>query len=262
MIGQTLFKSYLNSWELPPHFIILYGESGSGRNSLIQLLKKKFKFNVTVCGYSAEEMRELTTFSRNLEKPNFFIIYEADRLSNTAKNILLKVVEEPPLNAYFILRTSVRVIETLKNRAFYYAMQPYSSEEINSYFERIGKDKKYSIYCKNIGQAKKFFESPYEDIMAYCDTIINEISLVSSGNVLNITNKLSLKEDDNKWDLNLFFNILEQKLLNKLTETNNTVYFKIIFFINRLRERLQITGVNKQYLVDNFLLNMKYFLCK
>ena len=77
----------------------------------------------------------------------------------------------------------------------------------------IAKDKNYIVFCKNIGQIKKFFESPYEDIMDYCDTIINEIGSVPSGNVLNITNKLSLKEDDNKWDLNLFFNILEWKKL-------------------------------------------------
>ena len=44
MIGQTKFISYLDKWHLPPQFIILQGDEGSGRSTLIDKIKNKFKF--------------------------------------------------------------------------------------------------------------------------------------------------------------------------------------------------------------------------
>ena len=45
MIGQQRFKDYLSNWKLPPQFIILQGEVGSGRSTLIEEIKNKYKFN-------------------------------------------------------------------------------------------------------------------------------------------------------------------------------------------------------------------------
>lgn len=263
MIGQELFKNYLKTWKEPPHFIILDGELGSGRSTLIDLIKETYKFNSIICGQSVDEVREIISLAYKLNEPTFYIFYNGDKLSISAKNALLKIVEESPKNAYFIMRIENEIMETLKNRSFYYKMQPYISLDLKDYFLSQHKEdvfNKYGKICHNIGQAKLLLNSPYEDIIDYCDTIICKISGVAQGNIFNITNKLNLNEDNTKWDIILFLNILEWKLNDYYKNKKDDKYFQAIFRLNLVRKQLRINGVNKQCILDNFLLGLKYLL--
>lgn len=263
MIGQERFKNYLNSWNIPPQFIILQGEIGSGRSTLIEQIKHKYKFNSITCGTSVEEVREIINLAYHLNEPTFYIFYNGDKLSTSAKNALLKIVEEPPKNAYFIMRIENNTLDTLSNRSFYYVMQPYNSLELKSYFKEQNKEElfdKYGFICKNIGQIKIFLKSPYEDIIDYCDTIIRMINQVAQGNIFNITNKLNINDTTDRWDLILFINILEWSLSNIYKETKQDKYFQAIYRLNNVRKDLRINGVNKQCLIDNFLLGLRDLL--
>lgn len=263
MIGQQRFKDYLSNWKLPPQFIILQGEAGSGRSTLIEEIKNKYKFNSIICGTSVDEVREIITLAYQLSSPTFYLFYNGDKLSNSAKNALLKIVEEPPKNAYFIMRTENSIIDTLRNRSFYYTMQSYTFKEIEEYFKSVNKQElfnQYGVLCKNIGQIKIFLDSDYEAIIKYCDTIVNVISEVAQGNIFNIPNKLNLGNDIEKWNITLFVNILEWSLSKKYRETKEDKYFQAIYRLNDLRRQLRITGVNKQAAFDNFLLGLKYLL--
>lgn len=263
MIGQNLFKEYLSKWNTPPNFIVINGEVGSGRSTLIDLIKKHFKYQFVMCGTSVEEVRNIVNMAYTITSPTFYVFYNGDKLSTSAKNVLLKVVEEQPKNAFFIIKTEFGIIETLKNRSFYYEMQPYSVEELKGYFKKEGKlelFEKYGKICKNIGQIKVFLNSPYEDIIDYCSKIINVISNVAQGNILNIPNKLNLSGDIEKWDLTLFINILEWVLYNNYSEKYDDKYFQALFRLNEIKSQLRINGVNKQVVFDNFLLGLKYLL--
>lgn len=263
MIGQERFKNYLNYWSKPPQFIILQGEEGSGRSTIIEELKKKFKFDSIICGTSVDEIREIIELARQLANPTFYIFYSGDKLSISAKNALLKIVEEPPKNAYFIMRIENPSLDTLRNRAFYYIMENYKATELKEFFknqDKIDLFERYGTICKNIGQVKTFLNCPYEDIINYCETIIKMISQVAQGNIFNITNKLNLKDDLSKWDVSIFINILEWTLKKYYIQTKNDKYFQAIFRLNNVRSQLRINGVNKQAVFDNFLLGLKDLL--
>ena len=263
MIGQERFKNYLDGWKLPPQFIILQGEQGSGRTTIIEQIKHKFKFNSIICGSSVDEVREIINLCYKLNEPTFYLFYNGDKLSTSAKNALLKIVEEPPKNAYFIMRIENSILDTLRNRSFYYIMENYKSDELKKFFIENNQEElfnRYGTICKNIGQIKVFLNSPYEDIIDYCNTIIEMISQVAQGNIFNITNKLNLKEDLTKWDIKTFVNILEWSLSNKYKQTKDDKYFQAIFRLNNLRSQLRINGVNKQCAIDNFLLGLKDLL--
>lgn len=260
MIGQEKFKHYLNSWNNPPQFIILQGDMGSGRSTLINLIKVKFKYNFVICGTTIEEVREIINLAYRLSEPTFYVFYNGDKLSNSAKNALLKIVEEPPKNAYFIMRVENAILDTLKNRAFYYDMQSYTKKELQSYFEEQHKGELFNTYgliCKNIGQIKIFLTSPYETIIDYCNTIITMITKVVQGNIFNITNKLNLGEEIEKWDTTLFLNILEWTFLKEYLKIKNDNYFQAIYKIINLRKNLKVVGANKQHLFDNFFLDLR-----
>lgn len=263
MIGQNLFKTYLSNWKTPPHFIILNGDEGSGRSSIIDLIIHKFNYQTVTCGSSVEEVRNIVSMAYSLTSPTFYMFYSGDKLSVAAKNALLKIVEDTPKNAFFIMRTEFGVIDTLKNRAFYYEMSSYTFDELKEYFIKENKEpifNKYYQICKNIGQIKTFLSSPYEDIIDYCSKITDVISTVSQGNILNIPTKLNLDKTADKWNTTLFINILEWELFNKYKSTKEDKYFQAIFRLNDLKSRLRIVGVNKQVAFDNFLLGLKYLL--
>ena len=139
-------------------------------------------------------------------------------------------------------------------------MQPYTVKEIKQYYEenkKLDLFEKYSSITKNIGQIKIFLNSPYEDIIDYCHTIVNMIPNVAQGNIFNITNKLNLDNGVDKWNITLFLNILEWTLYNYYVKTKEEKYFQSIFMLISLRRQLKINGVNKQCAVDNFLLGLK-----
>lgn len=263
MIGQNKFKDFLSNWSVPPHFIIVNGEIGSGRTTLIELIKSKFKYQTVICGSSVDEVREVVKMAYMVAENTFYVFYNGDKLSTAAKNALLKVVEETPNNAYFIMRTEFGTIDTLKNRAFYYNLQPYSFNELKEYYKQNNKldvFEKYGKISKTVGQIKTFLSSPYEDIIDYCKTIIDMISNVSQGNIFNITHKLNLSDDASKWDVNLFLNALEWELYNAYIKNSNDKYFQAIFRLNNVRSELRINGVNKQVVFDNFFLGLKGLL--
>lgn len=263
MIGQALFKEYLSKMNKPPQFIILNGEVGSGRSTLIDFITHKFKYQKVICGTSVEEIRNIVSMSYTVKDPTFYIFYNGDDLSVSAKNALLKAVEEPPRDSYFIMRTELGIIDTLKNRAFYYNIQPYSFSELKSYFVKSGQEElfdKYGKICKNIGQIKVFLSSPYKDIIDYCDKIVRCINEVAPGNILNITEKLNLDDEPDKWDNILFINVLEWTLLNYFIKTKQDKYFQAIFRINNVKSLLRINGANKKSIFDNFFIGLKYLL--
>lgn len=264
MIGQHKFKQFMNGWtDTPPRFIMLQGEKGSGRSTIIDLIKHKYSFNVVTCGTSVDEVRNIITTCYSISEPTFYIFYNGDKLSISAKNSLLKLVEEPPLKAYFIIRLENTTLPTLVGRSFYYEIQPYTPQELKQGFIDKGKEEVYNKYpniCRNIGQINTFINSPYEDIIEYCDTIISCISTVAEGNIFNITNKLNIDESVDKWDYTLFLNILEYSLYNKLLETKDDKYFQAIYRINDVRRKLRINGVSKLSLFDNFFIGLKELL--
>ena len=263
MIGQSKFLNYLTHWQQPPQFLVLQGEEGSGRSTLIDLLKKTFVFDVVVCGTSVEEIRTIKTLAYHLTKPTFYIFYRGDKLSLSAKNALLKLVEEPPKAAYFIMRVCEAPLSTLQSRAFIYKMQPYTAAELQLGFKLFEKEHLYNSYkfvCKNIGQIKQFVASAYEDMIVYCDTILTMIETAAAGNVLNITNKLALKDEPDKWNITVFLNILEWRFCLQYQKTKLDKYFQGIYRLHVVKEQLKIIGVNKQVLLDNFFLGLKDLL--
>ncbi|MBN2874468.1 MAG: hypothetical protein JXM71_05180 [Spirochaetales bacterium] len=71
------------------------------------------------------------------------IIEHADRMLDASRNALLKILEEPPLHAVFVLTTSRRsaIIPTILSRVRRYRFIQRSSTDARSVIERIFKDR-------------------------------------------------------------------------------------------------------------------------
>lgn len=68
-----------------------------------------------------------------------YLIDEAHMLSKAAFNALLKILEEPPLNALFMLATTdvEKIIDTVRSRCFLLALQPITADDIQKHLKGV-----------------------------------------------------------------------------------------------------------------------------
>jgi DNA polymerase III subunit delta' len=87
-----------------------------------------------------EAVREAIHFLslKALGRGKFIIIDDADALTAQAANALLKSLEEPPANTYFILISAhpSRLLATIRSRCQVYRFQPLSLSEVHSVLTR------------------------------------------------------------------------------------------------------------------------------
>ena len=264
LVGQERLKRFVSSWDVPPRLTILSGDLGSGRNTAIGHICGKFGYDVIEAPVRAEDMRELIATSYTLPGPTFLVARDGADMSPACVASLLKATEEPPRNAYFIIRTSGAVIETLRSRAFLYEMSPYTDDEIRRYCSDNGNAAIYDRYGKvirSIGQARKFLSSPVDDISEYCILIADHIGDTCIGNVLKITSRLNMTDSvSDKWDITVFLAILERQFLERLKAVRKDEFFQAMFAIQRLRNDLRTNGIDRQCLFDNFLVDLSNIL--
>lgn len=125
---------------------IFSGPSGCGKTTLARILANRFSggsasiTNITerdsAFASGAEAVRELVSSllyrAIGASPVKAVILDECHKLSNTAWNILLKPIEEPPEHVYWFLCTTEagKIPQTIKTRCITYTLQAVKEEEI------------------------------------------------------------------------------------------------------------------------------------
>ncbi len=125
---------------------IFTGPSGCGKTSLARIVANRMAggrasiTNITerdgAFASGAETVRELVSsilYKAIGESPiKAIILDECHKLSNTAWNVLLKPIEEPPAHVYWMLCTTEpgKIPKTIKTRCIQYTLQPVKEEEL------------------------------------------------------------------------------------------------------------------------------------
>lgn len=86
-----------------PRFVVITGQKGQGKKYLAKQIAKKLNYPIIVSEIKIENIRQIIELSYKHTEPIIYLIPDADKMSLGAKNSLLKVIEEPPNNAYFIM---------------------------------------------------------------------------------------------------------------------------------------------------------------
>lgn len=121
---QKVLDAYLKQ---PRHGLLLSGPTGVGLATLAKDLASKVSKHATdvtlivpeQSTIPIERIRTLYAETRSVHKqPQVIIIDDADTLSHEAQNALLKLLEEPVENVYFILTTHVLedLLPTIRSR--------------------------------------------------------------------------------------------------------------------------------------------------
>ena len=110
--------------------ILIQGPFHSGKNTLIRQVYKDLGLYVYEVSGTVSEFRETLDFIKTQTNPIMYLIPDVDRLHPGIQNLLLKVLEEPPMKARFCLTASNSILPTIKSRCICYSMEPYTPEQI------------------------------------------------------------------------------------------------------------------------------------
>lgn len=258
IVGLSEIKKLLGTYSLDnfPHSVILLGRQGSGKHVIVDMICEKFKFNLIDISkeLSDELIDNIYTF------PNIQAYMMDLRIINEkSQNILLKLFEEPPVNAFiFVLaNNSNQVLPTILNRGFKLFVPNYSFSELEEFAKgkNIELDFKYNNLIKTPGDILTLYSNNtnLEKLEDLTEKITDKLSVASYTNTLTIANKLNYSDEYDKFDVNFFLELLCMKYYEKYIEgeLNN---FNLYNIVNTYKKRLTIDPrLNKKILISNML---------
>lgn len=266
MIGQKVLVEKIRGQierKKFPRFSILIGESGSGKKTLAKEISNLLGCSVTIVGISAENIRLCVEDSYKLIDPIVYVVADCDNMSGAAANALLKVTEEPPQKAYFILTCEnlENLLPTIKSRGVTYMLEPYSYEDKCDYLHTqkpvIEEDEAFILeVATNIGDLQKFLEMNISEFREYVNLVIDNIAEVQGSNAFKIGEKIALKDED-KYNLKLFWRAFSCLCIDRMMGEDALKYAVAVAITGDAIQQLSIKGINKDMLFSTWILDIR-----
>lgn len=268
MVGQRNNLEYLqacvdtNSF---PRFLILTGPKGSGRKTLAKYITKKcLKAYEIYPEKGVEAVREAVENAYRCAGTTVYVFPDADKMSTQAKNAILKVTEEPPKQAYFIMTVESmnNTLATLKSRGTEIAMETYSKSELiefkkpNNSMEELALD-----VATTPGQYLALIDADVENFYTFCEKVLDNIAVVTGVNAFKIGDNFKFKEEGTGYDPALFFECVKHICFSRVMKSNSkeelSCLYQTIKCVNSYSRELTITGVKKDSTFDMWILSMR-----
>lgn len=263
MIGQRCvqqqIKSAIESKSLA-RFIILAGERGSGRKTLAKEIAKWVNADYAEVEKGVDAIRDVIENSYKITKDIIYVL-DGDNMSPSAKSSLLKITEEPPNNARFILIVTdiSYTLDTLISRACIYRMDNYTQSDIAQFAGT--EDWRYPNFCSNKYEVDLLKSYGIEDFCDFVKLVVENIGDVSSANALKIEGKIAFKDTDDGYDMKIFLQAFRTECMSKSQEvTEISEKMKYYDWINIATEKLslmRLSTLNKQALFDMFVFDIR-----
>lgn len=272
MIGQRLlklkFQEQIQNNTLP-HFIILAGAVGSGKKTLLADI---FKDAIYLENNKIDSVRKMIELVHKVDS-KMFIMTDVDTMSIGGKNALLKIIEECPNNNYFIMTVQdpANVSNTIRSRAQLYRMTVYTPDEIKQYIStKITPVTDFDL--EKISFIERIAETPGDvnallsyDVLefeSFAKAVLNSIEKASGANAFKIADRLSIKDGDGKWDIALFLRVFNHLCLDHscqdLEDREHLIkYSRGCIITSKYIQQLRLSGINKQFLIDSWILEIR-----
>lgn len=284
MVGQMRNKSQIKTWKEEnnlPRTLILSGSRGSGKRTLASYISEQFGFDVRWVGNKVNDVRDMISDCRSLSKPTMFVFVGADDMSLSAKNSLLKVTEEPPNDAYFVipLEDVSSTLATIKSRSIEMQMEPYTKEQLRLFlYGEFPSDKlRLEIFRGNIpsdelcleiannpGELIELERLGVDNLVEIVEKVIDNIFDVGCGNALSIAKHIKFKDEDEGYDLGVFWRVLNNRLVYRLYDNilkfsmaQVKEYTDFMLVTQEFLNRLNNPSYNRKMLFDMWVLALR-----
>lgn len=248
-----------------PRYIIIQGSTGSGKRLIADYISKKLGALLVPSEISVEAVREVIDMSYSLTEPTVYLWADVQKMSLSAKNAVLKVTEEPPQIAYFIMTvdSTSSVLNTLVSRGYVLDIQPYTATEllefaINKYPDMKDKDRNLIVdLSDNMGDIINLSEMDIEQLNKLVTTLCEYIGEVNLANELKIPTFLKFKaEETEKIEPLLFMKAVMIRLSEMMLETQDMLYADLIRITSKFIADMNSKSLNKQSVIDNWIIQL------
>lgn len=267
MIGQEkileLVKTLVEKGTFPK-FVMLQGARGWGKKQLTIEIAKIMGIDLVTFENKVDDLRECIKLAYEQTSPILYVMTNGDTMSVAAKNSILKLIEEPPANAYIILlvENEETILPTIRSRAFALKMDEYSQNDIKTYlttkdnaFTQEETEKIITI-CNCPGEVNLLLNSENADILELVDKLLDNIDKVTLSNLLKISKKFKTTDSSEGMDINLFLNCTQYHLFNRYLKSKDIRCYKAYIEIINARKAMRTNTTNKLYTLDNLLTEM------
>ena len=313
-----------------PNVILLSGKTGTGKTTIARIIGKTlvclnydenglpcnkcelciaiqnelmnnyyFEYNGSNIGIDEMRLIESLALSKPLTqaKAKVIVIDELQELSSNkkAQKNILKILERPLKNTYFILTTmdETKVDKAILNRAVKYRLNNLSEKEIGSYLLKICQQEGIDLSDKNkintivsivqncdgsVRTAVSILERVIFSEIWNIEDLQKELGIVTQDKIIQIINKLLLGDisvleneinsdviEKINFNLLLYYKVLsgleiEPWKINSISGIGNFNIEKVKYAITKLLDLLNYNYVN-QYLIDFMLVDIVNY-CK
>ena len=277
MIGQEILLELIDMMideNTFPRFSVIQGVDGSGKNLIVQHIRNCMNYELVEMDNTVDSVCSAMEQAYRTTVPIIFYFRNADTMSQSARNALLKVTEEPPNNAYFILTVvnEDSLTDTIKSRANVFHMEPYTQYELNEYLAPYddGFDKKLALeVCETPGDIDLLYKNGAERLYNFVEKVMNNIAEVSVANALKIANNIAFTDtDEGKFDLALFWKAVIMYYCNEFTADVKNMSVeelrtkaRIVMSTKECIDMITKTrGINKRNVFDIWILDVRDIL--
>lgn len=137
------------------HTFLFSGPSGTGKTTLARIVANKLKcvdlLEIDAATYTGiDDMRSLSQLSKRTSLvggPKVIVIDECHALSRQAWQSLLKILEEPSRDTYWMLCTTevAKVPNTIKTRSAHITLKPVPSDQLYLLLRRVSKSEQWQV---------------------------------------------------------------------------------------------------------------------
>lgn len=264
MIGQRCvqqqIKSAIESKSLA-RFVILVGERGSGRKTLVKEMCSWLKADYIEVEKGVEAIRNVIENSYKIAKEVVYVL-DGDSMSPSAKSSLLKVTEEPPNKARFVLTVTdlSQTLETLTSRACIYRMDSYTSADIAQFAGT--EDWRFHSFCTNkyeVDLLKKYGVNEFHD---FIKLVVDNIAEVTPANSFKMEEKIAFKDtDEDKYDMKVFLQAFRTECMDRVQQfdeyPDKMMYLDWIGITTKKLSKMRTPTLNKQSLFDMWIFEIR-----
>lgn len=257
-----------------PRFSIVIGEKGMEHEDVARYVANKMNCTlIELLDVKVDTIRHIISQAYKLHAKTVFSIPNADDMSINAKNALLKVVEDTPNKAYFImcLEDLSNTLATIESRGIVFRMSRPSMQDISDFARSLYVDKKsideeeindIIAICTSPGDVMTAMKSGAKNFFRYAEYVADNLTTVSGAEVFKFSEKLALKDGDDKYDVRLFLRTLQNVFMRRCISTvkwgcAENCSCEMSRCIGRYMQDLRIKGINKTMLIDNMIFEMR-----
>lgn len=276
MIGQQKLIEQIDDLiekEKFPRFSIVIGEKGMEHEDVAHYVSEKMVADyIKLPDVKVDTVRIMIQQAYKLHKTTVFCIPDADDMSINAKNAMLKVVEDAPNKAYFImcLEDLSNTLATIQSRGTVFNMCRPTHDDIAEFARELYVNKedikediieKKAMVCSTAGDVIYFTHHDINNFYNYAEYVVENVVKMSGAEVFTLTNKLAIKDEEDKYDCRLFLLTLQEvyrQRINRINDAQEVVcIWSMVATIGNYLQDLRIKGVNRAMLLDNLWLELR-----